>query len=289
MINSKHLNIDSIVADIKRRFRIVGRDAELRSLVAARMAGKHVLIEGPVGVGKTKLAMSLANYFDQKFIRLDGDERFTEAKLVGFFDPPLVVKMGWCKEAFLPGPLTKAMEVGGILLINEINRLPEGAQNALLPALDEGIIEVPKLGMVRAKDGFMVIATQNPEEYVGTNVLSEALKDRFVWIRLDYQSEEEEREIVKVNTSCNDDKIVDFSVRVVRKTREHRLISRGSSVRGAIDMVKLFEVIGDFNIDNAIRVAVSSLGKKIEVEENSEKSVEDIIEEIVREVFSNFE
>jgi len=190
------LKIEEMVREIQQRFGIVGREEELKKALAARLAGRHLMIEGNIGTGKTIMAKSIAGYFDQSFMRVDGDERFTEAKLVGYFDPPMVMKEGYTWNSFIQGPLTKTMLSGGILLINEINRLLETTQNVLLTAMDEKQIILPKLGPVRAKDGFMIIATQNPSEYVGTTALSEALRDRFVWIWLDYQSEDEEKRIV---------------------------------------------------------------------------------------------
>lgn len=287
---TKSLSIDEMVEEIKRKFNIIGRDNELKYLIISKLTGKHVLIEGPVGVGKTTLGAALARYFDQSFIRVDGDERYTETKMVGFFDPPIVLKKGWNWESFIPGPLVQAMKSGGVLFLNEVNRLPEGTQNALLPALDEGIVEIPKLGTLKSKEGFMVIATQNPEEYVGTTVLSEALKDRFIWIRLDYQSEEEEIEIVKSRSNCTNDKVIRFAVKVVRETRNHPEIIRGASVRGAIDIAQLFTHLGEFNLQNAIEATIASLGKKVEASEDAERPIEKILEEIVRTVLSeNFQ
>ena len=129
---------------------------------------------------------------------------------------------------------------GSVLFINEANRLVEGTQNVLLPALDEGIIIIPKIGVVRAEKGFFVIATQNPESYIGTTVLSEALKDRFVWVRLDYQDEEEEFNIVaqrgadQFPEKPQNRRIFELAVRIARTTREHPDLNRGASIRGAI-------------------------------------------------------
>ena len=67
--------------------------------------------------------------------------------------------------------------------------MPEGVQNVLLPAMDEGKIDVPKIGTITASNGFLVISTQNPREFIATSLLSEALRDRFELLTLDYQSE----------------------------------------------------------------------------------------------------
>ncbi|RLG39763.1 MAG: hypothetical protein DRN78_06275, partial [Thermoproteota archaeon] len=185
------------VEELREQYGIVGRREELLKMLVAVKTGKHVLLEGPVGVGKTLLARSVAKYLSRDFIRVDGDERLTENKLIGYWDPPMVLKKGYVDEAFIPGPLTRAAVSGSVLFINELNRLPESAQNALLPVMDEGIIHIPHLGTIKAKEGFIIIATQNPEENVGVLKLSEALKDRFVLVKLGYQSREEEIEVVK--------------------------------------------------------------------------------------------
>ena len=121
------------VRAIQSKFGIIGREIELRKALVAVRAGKHLLIEGPVGVGKTVLAEAVAKHLGRPFYRVDGDERYTEQKLTGWFDPPLVIKNGYSKDAFIPGPLALAMESGGVLFINELNRMPEGVQTSFYP------------------------------------------------------------------------------------------------------------------------------------------------------------
>ena len=125
---------------------------------------KNVLLEGPVGVGKTHLALAAVAQLKRSIFRVDGDSRYTEQKLSGWFDPPAALKHGYGKKSFVVGPLVEAMQAGGVLFINELNRLPEGVQNVLLPAIDERMLVVPRLGVIDAKQGFLVIATQNPKD-----------------------------------------------------------------------------------------------------------------------------
>ena len=209
------------VLAIQQEYRIIGRFDELEEALLAVKAKKHILIEGPVGVGKTVIAMALANYLKRNIYRVDGDERYTEQKMVGWFDPPQVMAKGYCQEAFIEGPLMKSMNEGAFLFINELNRMPEGTQNVLLPAMDERKIVVPRIGNVTAKDGFLIIATQNPEEYIGTNRLSEALKDRFVWVKLNYQPEQEEEEIVKKETCSTDQILIKLAVKSRKKNKRN--------------------------------------------------------------------
>ena len=82
------------IADIQKAHGIVGRAGELSLLSACGRARRHVLLEGPVGVGKTVLAKAVAASLGKTIVRVDGDGRYTEQKLTGWFDPPVVMKAG---------------------------------------------------------------------------------------------------------------------------------------------------------------------------------------------------
>jgi MoxR-like ATPase len=285
------VDVEKAITEIQEKFGVVGRESSLRKLILGKMAGKHIIIEGPVGVGKTTLAHAVAAYFDQGFIRIDGDERYTESKLVGHFEPPLVVEKGWVWDAFVPGPLTLAMKNGSILFINEANRLIEGTQNVLLPSMDEGLLILPKLGIIRATDGFLVVATQNPESYIGTTVLSEALKDRFVWIKLEHQGYEEELDIVeqKAGIGSEDRIISETASKITRATRNHPDIRRGSSIRGAIDLARILFLVKSLNLETVSEMSIMTLATKIELEDGVERPIEDVIHEIVEAILAGDE
>ena len=171
---------------------IVGRKKEIQICTACIKLQRHILLEGPVGVGKSKLAQYVASHFQRSIIRIDGDERYTEEKLVGFFDPVLVLKSGYQKDFFVSGPLCEALTKGSILLINEFNRLPVSVQNTLLTVLDERFLKIPRFGTIKAHENFIVIATQNTSDYVGVQNLSEAIRDRIEVIPINYQNFEED-------------------------------------------------------------------------------------------------
>lgn len=244
------------IESIASAHRIVGRRSDLRAVAACLLADRNVLLEGPVGVGKTALARAVAEGAGRGFVRVDGDSRYTEAKLVGHFDPPGVLEKGYLPELFVAGPLAQAMQQGAVLFINELNRMPEGVQNVLLPALDEGLIVVPRLGEIRAAEGFGVVATQNPSEFVATGHLSEALLDRFELVILDYQDEPDEREIVSQQVrSAPDPDLIEQAVHIARATRTDPRIRRGASVRAAVAIADLAAQLGG-DIALAARLAL---------------------------------
>jgi MoxR-like ATPase len=275
---------------------MIGRKLELQKISACIASQRSVLLEGPVGVGKTHLALAATQSRGGTFFRIDGDSRYTEQKLTGWFDPPSVLKKGYVAESFIDGPLVEAMKAGGILFINELNRLPEGVQNILLPAIDEKIVHLPRLGIVTAQPGFVVIATQNPKEFVATSHLSEAILDRFELIHIDYQSEAEEVAIVleKIGTPQDAQWIAEKSVALVSATRNHLRIKRGASVRAAIATAELtLALLKSFpKIETAFETAaLMALPTRIEINRESElhqshhHAVEEVIRELLKIVF----
>lgn len=273
------LSLDTIAEN----WRIVGRKAELRAIMACLAAGRNVLLEGPVGVGKTVLARAVSEALGRGMVRVDGDGRYTESKLVGHFDPPTVLAQGYTEDSFLPGPLVEAMRGGQVLFINELNRMPEGVQNVLLPALDEGLVHVPHLGTVRAAPGFGVIATQNPAEFVATGHLSEALLDRFELVRLSYQSSDEEGRIVQQEAKMSPtDAVVAASVRLARATREDPRIRRGASVRAAVAIADLAMAL-DGDVELAARLALPT---RIELADGRDTPVEDVLADLQKKSLS---
>ncbi|MBY8988882.1 MAG: AAA family ATPase, partial [Candidatus Lokiarchaeota archaeon] len=194
-------------------------------------------------------------------------------------------------ESYIYGPLTSSMLKGGCLFINEINRMPESTQNSLLTALDEGILDIPKLKTIRAHKKFFTIATQNPAAHVGVTVIGEALKDRFIWISLNFQPPEEEILIIKQEANLDNsggEKIAQISQQIVNNSRNNTSIRRGSSIRGAIDLAQLiFITENTSSTKNWVTTAVMALYNKIELEDGVTSSKEEIIADIVLSVLNS--
>lgn len=284
--------ISEHIETIQKEFNIIGRKDELEKIIVAHSVGKHILIEGEVGVGKTTLARAVSDYFDKDFFRIDCSEDTLTHNLVGYWNPPMVIADGYIEDSYIYGPLAEAMMNGGCLFINEINRMPESTQNALLTSLDERILKIPKLKTIKAENDFFVIATQNPAAHVGVSVLGEALKDRFIWIKLEYQSPEEERAIIRQEVKLegeNGDKIAMVSQKVIQETRERTSLRRGSSIRGGIDLAALVNKYGETGLNSSkiwVNSAIMSLFNKIELEDGITRTKNDIITNIVLKILN---
>lgn len=279
------MSTPKILASLRKDGQVVGRDFEAASLLSCVETGKHVLLEGAVGVGKTYLVTHVAELLGREVVRVDGDSRYTEQKLTGWFDPPTVLKKGYGAESYFDGPLAHAMRKGAILFLNELNRMPEGVQNVLLPALDERRIEIPRIGTLEARPGFTVIATQNPREFVATSHLSEALLDRFELITLGYQSEAEEREILKLATLYREkakanNELLEWSLQLVRATRDNALFKRGASIRAGISLYDVAHSLGG-TWEDFLRAAMLALPTRVELSEDGlDQGLAKVIENI---------
>jgi MoxR-like ATPase len=282
------------IGQIQRDHGIVGRGDELAMALTVLACGRHLLLEGPVGVGKTTVALAVCAHLGRGVVRVDGDDRYSESKLTGWFDPPLVLARGYTEETFLAGPLVTAMRDGLVLFVNELNRMPEGVQNVLLPALDEGLLIVPRIGEVRAAEGFQVVATQNPVEYIATGHLSEALRDRFEHVGLHYQDEVDEIAIVQRESGCADLALVAEAVALTRATRSDPRFRKGASVRAAIAMVALvmagdaagsdgagnIAAVGDEG-DALRRAAGAALPTRVELRDETAAPLPEVLDELV--------
>lgn len=284
---------EQVVKELQKNHSIIGRTNEIKKIWTAVSANRNLLIEGPVGVGKTVLAQAIAKVLGSNVIRVDGDSRFTEQKLTGWFDPSMVLKKGYSKATFVPGPLVEAMQSGSILFINELNRMPEIVQNVLLPAIDEGLVHIPQLGEFRAKPGFLVVATQNPREFVATSHLSEALMDRMEWVQLDYQSFEEEIQIAKNVSGFELDPYLTYAVGLIRLTRSHPKIKRGASIRAATALLSLLKVkqdlgneISESDFWDAAKLALPTRIELVsgEIDGNYDAQIEAVLRELFEEL-----
>jgi MoxR-like ATPase len=145
----------------------IGREREVELLVAALDSGAHVVLEGPPGTGKSTLLRSVATDQDVPFLFVEGNAELTPARLVGHFDPARVLADGYVEEIFVDGPLAAALRTGGLLYVEELNRVPEETLNVLITVMSEGELHVPRLGRIEAAPGFRLVAAMNPFDASG--------------------------------------------------------------------------------------------------------------------------
>lgn len=239
---------DRIMDNIRKV--IVGKDEVIRQLLIGLICGGHVLIEDVPGTGKTLLAKTLSQSLDLTFNRVQFTPDLLPSDITGihYYNQ----KQG--EFVFRKGPV-----FSNILLADEINRATPRTQSSLLECMEEKQVTIDG-ETYRLEEPFMVIATQNPVETLGTFPLPEAQLDRFLMkISMGYPSTSEGVDILKrfryesplpglapvagrsdlahtrdifKNTFVSDE-IYLYIVQIAEATRNHAEILLGVSPRGS--------------------------------------------------------
>jgi len=317
---------------------IMGQEDPKEKILASLLAGHHLLIEGPPGIGKTTLVKHLASILPKiesikgcpfhcdpgdpvcprcrelseeekspevesvegrhRLIRIQGSPDLTVEDLLGDIDPSMAFQFGpQDHRAFTPGKLLKGNR--GIVFFDELNRVQEKLQNALLQVLEEGFATIGPFD-VDFPSNFVMIGTMNPREHAGVEELSDVLLDRFDVIKMGYpETPELEAEIlVKFGKDLGvgvPGEVLDMIVKLVRATRDGQWkseLEQGASVRGGLS---LFEKIQGYalvrgrkeaDVGDVKRMAVSSLLSRIKPSPESRyyDEPEEILQDIIREV-----
>jgi MoxR-like ATPase len=161
---------------------IVGQKDVVRGVLICVLAGRHALLEGVPGLGKTMLIRSLADALDLKFARIQFTPDLMPADITGtdILDEDA---HGRKVKLFQPGPV-----FANLILADEINRATPKTQSALLEAMQEQTVTVANRSY-QLEAPFFVLATQNPLEMEGTYPLPEAQLDRFMFkVNVSYPS-----------------------------------------------------------------------------------------------------
>jgi len=243
---------ERVLAEIRKI--VVGRDKEAELLLVSFLAGGHVLLEGVPGVSKTILAKSFAKCMGLEFKRIQFTPDMLPMDMVGGF----VFNMKEKEFEFRRGPVFT-----NLLLADEINRAPPKVQSALLEAMQEVQVTVEGLTQ-KLPSPFMVIATQNPQEFQGVYPLPENQLDRFLMkITLPYPDSATESKIIRRNLEEMDaseirevfasneletilhqveqvkvsEEIIGYLAVVAEETRKERRLSLGASPRAMVHLI----------------------------------------------------
>lgn len=181
---------------------LLGQDKVVEQLLVALIAGGHVLLEGPPGVGKTLLVKTLGQATGLGFARIQFTPDLMPADITGSM-VLIPGEDGRSRLEFQKGPVFTQL-----LLADEINRSTPRTQSALLEAMQERTISAAGRSMTLPQP-FFVLATQNPIEMEGTYSLPEAQIDRFLFrIDIAYPSEETLARILSATTGSAQPEVV---------------------------------------------------------------------------------
>lgn len=295
---------------LERAFKLLtqflqGKEKAIELCIICLLAKGHLLIEDLPGIGKTTLALSLAKVLGLSFGRIQGTSDLLPSDITG----TSVYNKKTGSFEFNKGPI-----FNHIVLIDEINRTPPKTQSALLEPMEEGQVTVD--GQTYSlPEPFFVIATQNPIEYYGTYPLPEAQLDRFLLkISIGYPPREVEKEILKIGSLKEEiislepvlskeelinlqkevknqvyvsEKILDYLLDLVEKTRKNPYLIAGLSTRGALSLLlaakaRAYFYKRDFLIPEDIKeMAPYVLTHRLIFKEEYKSMSKDIVKEII--------
>ncbi|HOV27028.1 MAG TPA: MoxR family ATPase [Pseudobacteroides sp.] len=259
--------LNSIVENVEKV--IVGKRKSIELALISLICNGHVLIEDVPGVGKTSLISSLAKSINASFKRIQFTPDILPSDITGFS----MYNQKTGEFEYRPGAV-----MSQIILADEINRTSPKTQASLLEVMEENQVTVDGVTHKVPKP-FMVLATQNPVEYLGTFPLPEAQLDRFFMkISIGYPTPGEEsyilnrfrqsnpidelesvttgEEILKLQEQVKevhvDKTLNDYIVDIVASTRNHNDIILGSSPRGSISLFKAAQAWAFYNKRNYV-------------------------------------
>ena len=252
-MNTSQEFLEKIIENVEKV--IVGKRDVIELTIIALICNGHVLIEDVPGVGKTSLVSALAKSLNASFKRIQFTPDVLPSDITGFS----IYNQKTGEFEFKPGAI-----MSQIILADEINRTSPKTQASLLEVMEENQVTVDGVTYPLPKP-FMVLATQNPVEYLGTYPLPEAELDRFFMkFSIGYPTNYEEERILKnfqkenpleelrtvadyneileiqrqVKEVYVDPLIISYIVNIVNETRRHPDLILGASPRGSLSLFK---------------------------------------------------
>lgn len=248
---------------------ILDKPDVVRAALAAYLAGGHVLLEDVPGVAKTMLVRALAVGSGCTFQRVQCTPDLLPTDVTGVS----IFNQKNQEFEFRPGPIFSQ-----VLVADEINRATPRTQSALLEAMAEGQVSVDGT-TYRLKQPFTVFATQNPVEHEGTFPLPEAQLDRFMMrlsvgypsilaeaeilerTRLNHpidaaQTVTDSETILRMQKSVREifvhEKVREYLLRIIHRTRDHAHLSLGASPRAAMMLFRAAQSLAAVNGRNFV-------------------------------------
>jgi len=261
-LNRSLEKISALQANVEKVIR--GKAEVVQFCIAALLAKGHILLEDVPGVGKTTLAHALARSLSLSFQRIQFTSDLLPADIVGV----TIYRQEEQEFEFVSGPIFT-----NVLLADEINRATPKSQSALLEAMSEGIITVEKRRL-SLPNPFLVIATQNPVEHVGTYPLPESQLDRFLMkLTIGYPNAGDEKKLLRAGGAHDalehlqpvleeneiidlqeqvanihvNESLVEYLMTIIQTTRTHPEVALGVSTRGALVYFKACQALAMVN------------------------------------------
>ncbi len=248
-----HTELEQIVAEVNKV--VKGKDRVIRKVLAAVLAGGHVLLEDIPGVGKTTLAMALGKSMELVYRRMQFTPDVLPSDIVGF----TMYNSGTGKFEYREGAV-----FCNLFLADELNRTSSKTQSALLEVMEESRVTVDGVSHALPTP-FTVIATENPFGSSGTQLLPESQLDRFlICLNMGYPSHEAAVDILKGSAGRDleqvqsvitverlmelrreadelhvEQGIYEYLVNLAEATRKDARIALGVSPRGSIALLKM--------------------------------------------------
>lgn len=302
---SEHTLLNILRDEINSFF--VGKEDVVENVLICLLAGGHVLIEDVPGVGKTTLARTIAKAIDFSFGRI----QFTPDTLPTDVTGLSIYNMKTNQFEYNEGAIMRQM-----VLADEINRTSPKTQASLLEAMAEGQVTVDGK-MYILPDPFMVIATQNPVEFLGTYPLPEAQLDRFMMkLTIGYPTREEEIHMTKdflqgksvetVKQVCSTidiiemkkqvkqvevgDRVLSYIQDIINKTRSEKSFVLGASPRAMLYLARASQAHAYLDgrkfvkPDDVKAVAVNTLHHRISLKTEAKignESIDNILANLV--------
>ena len=297
-----------VLAEVRRI--VVGKDDTLLWVLAAVLAGGHILLEDVPGVGKTTMALAFSRVLDLDYGRVQFTPDVLPSDVTGYSVPD--AQSGQLR--YQSGAV-----LCNLFLADELNRATSRTQSALLEAMEEGQVTVDGVTHPLPKP-FVVIATQNPTGAAGTSLLPDSQMDRFlVRLSLGYPSPRDEVAMVLNRQGVNpleaarplltreqlaalqalvaqthiNETVVTYLVRLITATREHPDILRGASPRATLAVTAMAKAVAqlrgrDYVIPGDVQEVFSqTVAHRLLLSDRAEsqgRTPEQILAEILRSV-----